>query len=168
VIDAAQLGALPVNNCNYVYLAQLASGVTSSQSSAKGLYSSGSFVANGIPVALNNYLLDGVDNNSHLGDFLTGNAFAVLPPMDGIREFRVQGRNYNAALGRTAGPVLNVVTRSGSNQFHGSAWDYFGNDKLNAADFFDNAASIRKAELRKNQYGAALGGPSSWANITMG
>jgi Carboxypeptidase regulatory-like domain len=159
VIRARQLAALPLDRRDYTHLARLLPGVTRPQETRHGLGASGSFVANGVRVGQNNYLLDGIENNSHLADDLTGFAFAVQPAADAIQEFTVQSSAYGALAGGGAGAVLNVTTKSGTDQYHGSAWEFYGNDKFDAADFFDNAAQIGKAALHKNQFGLALGGP---------
>jgi carboxypeptidase family protein len=131
------------------------------------LAATGSFVANGVQSAQNNYILDGADNNNRFLDFLPSTAYQVLPAMDAIDEFRVQTM-FGAALGGAAGAVINATTKAGTNEFHGSAWDYFSNDYTSAADYFDNAVALRKSELRKNQYGATLGGPLNIPNFYNG
>ena len=131
------------------------------------LAATGSFVANGVQSAQNNYILDGADNNNRFLDFLPSTAYQVLPAMDAIDEFRVQTM-FGAALGGAAGAVVNATTKAGTNEFHGSAWEYFSNDYTSAADYFDNAVAMRKAELRKDQYGATLGGPLNIPNMYNG
>lgn len=159
VETSASITALPLFSRNYTALAQLFAGVTQPQETQHGLDSGGAFVANGIGFSQNNYLLDGVDNNSRQVDFLAGTSFVTLPAEDAVQEFRLQSGDYNAAVGGSAGAVLNTITRSGSANFHGRLWEYYGNDKLNAADFFDNANNVPAAALRKNQFGIAIGGP---------
>ena len=88
--------------------------------------------------------------------------------MDAIEEFRVQSPIYSAAIGGASGAAVNAATKSGTNELHGSAWDYFSNDAINAADFFDNAVALKRAELRKNQFGATLGGPLNIPNFYNG
>ena len=104
-------------------------------------------------------MLDGIDNNSDTVDFLNGTNFVVLPPVDAIQEFKVQTSDFSAEYGRSAGAVLNATIKSGTNQFHGAAWEFFRNDKLDAADYFEDAQDIQKGELRQNQFGATFGGP---------
>jgi hypothetical protein len=98
----------------------------------------GAFSANGLRPAQNNYLLDGIDNNSDTVDFLNGTNFIVLPPVDAIQEFKVQTADFSAELGRSAGAVLNATIKSGTNSFHGAAWDFFRNRVLDAADWFED------------------------------
>jgi hypothetical protein len=158
VDTSAGITALPLFSRSYTALAQLFAGVTQPQETHHGLEPGGAFVANGIGFSQNNYLLDGVDNNNRLVDFLTGTSFVTLPAEDAIQEFRVES-DANAAVGGAAGALLNTVTKSGTTDFHGRLWEYYGNDKLNAADFFDNANNVSAAALRKNQFGIAVGGP---------
>jgi hypothetical protein len=159
VIEERAVNALPLNGRNFTFLAQLSAGVTQDQADTRGLGASGSFAANGLRPAQNNYLLDGLDNNANLVDFLNGTAYAVRPPVDAIQEFKVETNNYSAEAGRSAGAVLNATIKSGSNQFHGNAWEFIRNDKLDAANFFENAGGIPKGKYRQNQFGATFGGP---------
>ena len=159
VIQAKTINDLPLNGRNFTFLAQLSAGVTQNQNDSRGLGASGAFTANGLRPSQNNYLLDGIDNNSNLQDFLNGTSFAVLPPVDAIEEFRVQTSDYSAELGRSAGAVLNATVKSGTNQFHGDVWEFLRNDKLDAANFFENAGGLTKGEYRQNQFGFTLGGP---------
>ena len=156
VVDQKNVNDLPLNGRNFTFLAQLAAGVNSPQADTRGNAASGAFAANGSRPAQNNYMLDGIDNNSDTVDFLNGTNFVVLPPVDAIQEFKVQTTNFSAEFGRSGAAVLNATIKSGSNQFHGSAWEFFRNDKLDAADYFERG---RKGELRQNQYGVTFGGP---------
>ncbi|MGI9074955.1 MAG: TonB-dependent receptor domain-containing protein [Bryobacteraceae bacterium] len=165
VIGARSINDLPLNGRNFTFLAQLSAGVTQGQQDTRGLGGSGSFAANGSRPSQNNYLLDGIDNNTNLVDFLNGTAFAVRPAVDAIQEFKVQTNNYSAEFGRSAGAILNATIKSGTNEFHGTAWEFLRNDKLDAANFFENAGGITKGEYRQNQFGASLGGPV-WKNKT--
>ena len=159
VIGTRSINDLPLNGRNFTFLAQLAAGVTQGQQDTRGLGASGSFAANGLRPAQNNYLLDGIDNNVNLVDFLNGTAYVVRPPVDAIQEFKIQTNNYSAEFGRSAGAILNATIKSGTNGFHGSAWEFLRNDKLDAANFFENAGGIPKGEYRQNQFGATFGGP---------
>src|ERR1700737_2780420 len=159
VIEERTVNALPLNGRNFTFLAQLSAGVTQDQQDTRGLGASGSFAANGLRPAQNNYLLDGLDNNANLVDFLNGTAYAVRPPVDAIEEFKVETNNYSAEAGRSAGAVLNATIKSGTNQFHGNVWEFIRNDKLDAANFFENAGGIPKGKYRQNQFGGTFGGP---------
>jgi hypothetical protein len=160
VINQSQVNSLPLNGRNFTFLAQLGAGMQTPQADTRGNAASGAFSANGLRPAQNNYLLDGIDNNSNAVDFLNGTNFVILPPLDAIQEFKVQTAEFSAELGRSAGAVLNATIKSGTNSIHGAAWEFFRNDKLDAADWFeDNSTTPKKGELRQNQFGAMIGGP---------
>jgi hypothetical protein len=159
VISEQTVNSLPLNGRNFTFLAQLGAGAQTPQADTRGNAASGAFSANGLRPAQNNYLLDGIDNNSNAVDFLNGTNFVVLPPVDAIQEFKVQTGEFSAELGRSAGAVLNATIKSGTNSFHGAAWEFFRNDKLDAADWFEDNGGIAKGELRLNQFGATAGGP---------
>ncbi len=144
VIDQRNVNNLPLNGRNFTFLAQLSAGVNTPQADTRGNAASGAFSANGLRPAQNNYLLDGIDNNSNAVDFLNGTNFVILPPVDAIQEFKVQTGDFSAELGRSAGAVLNATVKSGTNSFHGAAWEFFRNDKLDAADWFENNAGIQE------------------------
>jgi len=160
VIDARSVNSLPLNGRNYTFLAQLAAGVNSPQADTRGNASTGAFAANGFRPSQNNYLLDGVDNNSNSVDFLNGTNYVILPPVDAIQEFSVQTTDFSAEFGRSGGAVLNATIKSGTNELHGAVWEFFRNDALDAADFFENAREIKKAPYRQNQFGFSIGGPA--------
>jgi carboxypeptidase family protein len=160
VVNERSVNNLPLNGRNFTFLAQLAAGVNTPQADTRGNAASGAFAANGNRPAQNNYLLDGIDNNSDTVDFLNGTNFVVLPPVDAIQEFKVQTSDFSAEYGRSGAAVLNATIKSGTNQFHGSAWEFFRNDKLDAADYFERVGNTtRKGELRLNQFGVSGGGP---------
>jgi hypothetical protein len=159
VIDSKNVNDLPLNGRNFTFLAQLSAGVNTPQADTRGNAANGAFAANGLRPAQNNYLLDGIDNNSDTVDFLNGTNFVVLPPVDAIQEFKVQTSGFSAEYGRSGAAVLNATIKSGSNEFHGAAWEFFRNDKLDAADWFENAAGTPKGALRQNQFGLSAGGP---------
>ncbi len=159
VTDTKAINDLPLNGRNFTFLAQLGAGVNTPQADTRGNAASGAFAANGLRPSQNNYLLDGIDNNSDTVDFLNGTNFVVLPPVDAIQEFRVETSSFSAEFGRSGAAVLNATIKSGTNELHGSAWEFFRNDKLDAADFFENAGGIPKGALRQNQFGFTVGGP---------
>ncbi|MBC7911491.1 MAG: TonB-dependent receptor [Pyrinomonadaceae bacterium] len=148
---------LPLNGRNYVDLAFLQPGVISYPHR-----DTGSVVAHGTGVSINGqdprsnvYLLDGTPQN----DFTNGPAGSAAGTSLGIetiREFRVETNTYSAEYGRNSGGQINVVTKSGSNDFHGSLYLYHRNDNLDARNFFDGA---RKPEFKRNQFGGSIGGP---------
>ena len=159
VVTQESVNSLPLNGRNFTFLAQLGAGMQTPQADTRGNAASGAFSANGLRPAQNNYLLDGIDNNSNAVDFLNGTNFVILPPLDAIQEFKVQTADFSAELGRSAGAVLNATIKSGTNSFHGAAWEFFRNDKLDAADWFEDNGGTPKGELRMNQFGASAGGP---------
>jgi len=158
-IDGRSLNNLPLNGRNYTFLAQLAAGVNSPQADTRGNAATGAFAANGYRPSQNNYLLDGVDNNSNCVDFLNGTNYVVLPPVDAIQEFSVQTTDFSAEFGRSGAAVLNATIKSGTNELHGALWEFFRNDALDAADFFENAGGIKKGTYQQNQFGFSIGGP---------
>lgn len=111
------------------------------------------FVANGQSDLSNDNLVDGLDNNEREQGFS-----GIHPSLDAIGEVRVLTNNYSADLGRTAGAVVNIITKAGTNEFHGSLYEYLRNDIFDAKDFFANPA-LGKAEYRQNIFGGSIGGP---------
>jgi Carboxypeptidase regulatory-like domain len=158
VVQTRAINDLPLNGRNYTFLARLATGVTQGQQETRGMNADGMFTANGARPAQNNYLLDGIDNNTSDVDFLSGASYVVKPPVDAIAEFNLQTSDFSAEFGRAGGAVLNATLKSGTNSFHGSVWEFLRNDKLDAADFFQNANGTSKGEFRQNQFGATAGG----------
>lgn len=153
VMSTRTINAMPLNGRNAVYVAQLAPGVVQGVG-GRGL-GSGDFTANGQRPTENNFILDGIDNNTAVPDFLNGSSFVVNPPPDALSEFNVQTSNYSAELGHSAGAVLNASIKSGTNRLHGSLWEYVRNTDMDAQDW--NAQTI--PTYHENQFGATLGGP---------
>lgn len=164
VLSAQTVKDLPVNGRDYTKLIYLNPGVSGSPdqiSDSPGSY--GEFSMNGSRGRSNNYLLDGTDMNdgyrndpaiNQAGVF--GTPSAILP-IDAVAELNVLS-NFQPEYGRNSGAVVNIVTKSGTNQLHGSAAEYFRNDALDARNYF-NPSSQPKAPFHNNQYGASLGGP---------
>jgi hypothetical protein len=165
VIGTREVENLPLNGRAYADLAALVPGVrrnileNSTDSSRDA-----SFNVNGQRSEFNNFLLDGVDNNAY-GTSNQGFSNQAIPPSpDAISEFRVETDNYSAEYGRSAGAVINVSIRSGSNQFHGKAYDYLRNTVLNAIGPFTPPTNAltgkpQKPVLIRNQFGGTFGGP---------
>ncbi|MBE0658433.1 MAG: TonB-dependent receptor [Bryobacteraceae bacterium] len=155
VVGRAQIVNLPLNGRAYADLALLSPGVRKSNISNSR---DASFNVNGLRSSLNNFMLDGVDNNAY-GTSNQGfsNQIVQLNP-DAVAEFKVQTNNFSAEYGRAGGAVINASVRGGTNQFHGSAWEFLRNTKLNAVGFFRPSTGV-KPVLVQNQFGAALGGP---------
>ncbi|MGE3278154.1 MAG: carboxypeptidase regulatory-like domain-containing protein [Vicinamibacterales bacterium] len=158
VITGQQTVALPLNGREYSSLMLLTNGVRPSPLRLGATPREGAFNVNGLRSTFNNFLIDGVDNNAY-GTSNQGFSNQVMqPPPDAISEFKVVTNNQSAEYGRAAGATVNVVYKSGANQFHGSGWEFFRDDALNAMGFF-KPADGRKPPLRRNQYGGVLGGP---------
>jgi hypothetical protein len=159
VVGSQSVNDLPLNGRNYTFLARLTAGVNAGQPEGRGLNANGWFEANGTRADQNNYMLDGIDNNSNSVDFLSGAAYVLKPPIDALAEFKLQTNAFSAEFGRAGGAVLNASLKSGTNEFHGSLWEFLRNDALDAADFFQNATGSKKGAFRQNQFGATIGGP---------
>jgi hypothetical protein len=166
VIDSKRILEMPLNGRNYLQLAQFTTGVLPSRTMGKGTRQDGErggeggFRAMGINVAQNNILLDGMDNSSrNSGGALGFQAQAVKPPVDAVSEFKVVTNNMSAEYGYRAGAKVLVTTKSGSNQFHGSVYEFLRNDALDGANFFANRVGAPKPTYRQNQYGGTIGGP---------
>jgi len=154
VIDSSVMAGLPLNGRNPVQLAQLTAGVTVSEPGARDESGFG-FSANGARSLQNNFLLDGVDNNSNLPDLLNEANYVVMPSVDALQEFKVETDSYNAEFGRATGAIVNATLKSGSNEFHGVLYEFLRNENLDARNFFDPSVP----PYHQNQFGATLGGP---------
>ena len=152
---------LPLNGRNFTQLLTLQPGVSEGETNG-GLISgaelddqrqSAAFEANGQSEVMNNQQIDGADNYERLIG-----SISVRPSIDAISEMNVQTNTYTAEAGRTGGAVVNIITKSGTDQFHGDVFEFFRNDILNAADFNVGGPPI-KGEWRQNQFGGSLGGP---------
>lgn len=161
VVSTEQVVNLPLNGRNYADLALLAPGVRRSGIAVNNDGSTNresSFNVNGMRSSQNNFLVDGVDNN-YYGTSNQGftNQVVQLTP-DAVQEFRLETNNFSAEYGRAGGAVINASVRSGTNQFHGSAWEFLRNTSLNATGFF-KPVNNQKPVFIRNQFGAAGGGP---------
>src|SRR5215471_5531618 len=154
VVHRDEVSAIPLNGRAYADLALLVPGVRRSNNATSR---EGSFNANGLRSGLNNFVMDGIDNNSYATSNQGYSNEVVQPPPDAVQEFRVQTDNYSAEYGRAAGAVVNASIRSGGNEFHGSAWEFLRNTQLNAVGFFKPVGG--SPTLVQNQFGGALGGP---------
>ena len=158
VIEQRKIVELPLDGRNYSDLALLSTGVRRSSYAVANPPREGSFNVNGQRSTFNNFLLDGVDNNAY-GTSNQGfsNQVVNLPP-DAITEFRIVTNNMSAEYGRTSGAMINASMRSGTNQYHGSLWEFLRNTDLNAVGYFKPARNV-KPVLQRNQFGATIGGP---------
>jgi hypothetical protein len=161
VVTEQSVQDLPLNGRNFVNLVQLQPGVNEGQPDA---ISSGqrpddrrvtsTVVANGQPDEYNSEMIDGMDNNEREQGFI-----GVRPSIDAIAEVKVDTNDASADIGRAAGAVVNIITKSGTNALHGSLYEYFRNDVFDARDFFETTGVTPKPEYRQNQFGGSVGGP---------
>ena len=162
VVQSKAINDLPLNGRNYTFLAQLNAGVVQAQQDTRGMGGNGSFSANGQNSFANNYLLDGVDNNSNLVDFVNGAGYVYRPSVDALQEFKVQTSSYSAELGRASGAVLNASLKSGGEQYRGNLFEFYRNSAMDAINFFDEYQGLEKGKFSRNQFGFTLGGPLSF------
>jgi len=159
VVPEQAVQDLPLNGRNFVQLAQLAAGANEGRPEAisngnrpDDRRQTAAVSVNAQSDTLNNELVDGLDNNSY-----TIGTIGVRPSIDAISEFRVATNLYPAEVGKSPGAVVNLITKSGTNQLHGSAYEFVRNDMFDARNFF--ARTGRTPEYRQNQFGGSLGGP---------
>jgi hypothetical protein len=163
LITGTQIRELALGTRNYEQLVSLMPGVSMGSlnqlyvgnSLPSGLAAVVSFSVNGQRNSANNWTIDGVDNVDR-GSNLTLSNF---PSVDALAEFKVLRSLYDAEFGRAGGGQINVVTKSGTNSFHGNAYEFFRNNLLNANNFFNNKNSIIRPPLRYNNFGYTIGGP---------
>jgi len=164
VVSSKMMTDLPLDGRDPMQLAALSTGIvmtsvgtngntggnTSSGNNAGGLTS---FAANGARGTLNNFLLDGIDNNSN------DNGGPLLhTSVDALGEFKIQTNSFSAEFGRSGGAAINAVTKSGTNAYHGGVFEFFRNSALDARGYFEDPAS-KKASFKQNQFGGTIGGP---------
>ncbi len=160
-INSKQVGELPLGGQRtFTYFARLSPGVVPAEPGARDAVGGG-FSANGVRSnGQNNFLLNGVDNNVNVIDFLNQTAYVVGPSVEAIGEMRVMTNGYNAEYGRGAGGVVNVTLKSGTNEIHGSVFEYLQNAAMNANRWENNKAGNKRGAYGQNQFGFALGGPA--------
>src|SRR5215813_8405424 len=151
VVDTRTIGNMPLNARQFLDLALLTPGAVPSQPGQQG----GGFNVGGARSQSNLFLLDGVSNM----DTQVGSALGNFRITDAVQEFAVQTSVPTAEFGRGHGAQVSIVTKSGTNQIHGSAFEYLPNSNMDAADFFTNRLKGTKNTLHRNQYGATFGGP---------
>jgi hypothetical protein len=154
VVNSREMVDLPLNGRNFAQLALLSVGVNPGEPGGRATATYG-FSSNGARSYQNNFMLDGIDNNSSLTDLFNGTSYVVQPSVDALQEFRVQTNAYSAEFSRGTGSVVNATIKSGSNGFHGDLYEFFRNDKMDAINYF----ATTKPEYRQNQFGATFGGP---------
>jgi hypothetical protein len=157
VVSARQIVELPLNGRNYSDLALLTTGVRQSDYAFANPPREGSFNVNGQRSIFNNFLMDGIDNNAY-GTSNQGfsNQVVQLTP-DALAEFKVVTTLPSAEYGRSSGAVINATMKSGTNEFHGTLWEFLRNTELNAVGFFKPATG--KPVFQRNQFGFTFGGP---------
>jgi len=161
VVTEQPVQDLPLNGRNVINLVQIQPGVNAGSPDA---ISSGqrpddrrltsTISANGQSDLYNNQLIDGMDNNER-----EQGVIGVRPSIDAIAEVKVDTNNFAAEIGRDAGAVVNVITKSGTNAFHGSAYEFFRNNVFDARDFFARQGEVAKPAYHQNQFGGSIGGP---------
>ena len=164
VVDRRMVSDLPLNGRDFGKLVALVPGATVEPSGVAAIQSGfGQFAINGNRDRSNNYTVDGTDNNdpffnnSAFNQTGIGGAPASLLPIDAIQEFNLQA-NFAPEYGRNSGSVINILTKSGTNHLHGSAFEFLRNSAMDARNYF-NRAPATKSPFRNNNFGASLGGP---------
>ena len=158
VIESRQIQELPLNGRSFVQLTLLVPGAAAWDTENPrftGLLGGVDISMSGSPANANAWLVDGVDNVDHG----SGRTILVYPSVDSIEEFKVQRNSYGADMPSAGGAQINLVTKSGTNKFHGSAYEFFRNDKLDANNFFLNEAGQPRAEFNPTTGGYTFGGP---------
>lgn len=161
VVTEKSVQDLPLNGRNFVNLVTLQPGVTAGQNNA---ISSGNrpddrraastISANGMMDLYNNQMIEGMDNNERQSGFI-----AVRPSIDAIAEVKVDTNSFSAEVGRSAGAVVNIITKSGTNNIHGTAYNFFRNDIFDSREYFTRTGVVAKPRYRQNQFGGSVGGP---------
>jgi hypothetical protein len=161
VIQEREIRGLPLNTRNFQFLAVLAPGVLPAQGHRD---QEGGFNAHGQWATQNNFILDGIDNNSQILGLEDRKAQVLVPSLDAVQEFSIQTSNYSAEFGRNAGAVMNVSIKSGTNELHGTAYDFIRDDVFDSRDAFDyndrdGDGKPDPEELNQHQLGFTIGGP---------
>ncbi|MCU1260272.1 MAG: TonB-dependent receptor, partial [Bryobacterales bacterium] len=159
-VNSRQVSELPLGGQRtFTFLARLSPGVVPAEPGARDAVGGG-FSANGVRSnGQNNFLLNGVDNNVNVIDFLNQTAYVIGPSVEAIGDMQILTNGTSAEYGRGAGGVLNVNLRSGTNAVHGSLWEILQNDKLDANRWENNKSSKDRGPFKQNQFGGAAGGP---------
>jgi hypothetical protein len=165
VIAAQRVSNMPLNGRDYLQLALLSEGTLPppgqgrNATGANGNNNSraGGFTAGGVRTTDNSYLLDGFDNNTDDTSFDTNQAEVVKPSVDAIQEFKVQTNSFPAQFGRSGGGVVNLTLKSGSNDIHGTAYNFVRNEKLDSRNYFNHG---KQPPYKRNDFGFSLGGPA--------
>jgi hypothetical protein len=168
VIDQTRVSELPLNARNPFMLSLLAPGVTYNGNQIyQRPFDNGAiadWVVNGGLDRKNEFLLDGAPNNAQAG----GNNIAYVPPVDSVQEFKIQTNSFDAQFGKTAGGIMNVSLKSGTNAFHGTGYEFMRRNALDANSFQNNAAGIARSGHFLDQYGGSVGGPLIFPRVYNG
>ena len=160
VVGQEQIDSLPTNGRNFLSFSVITPGVTTDRTPQQGASATSGLTFGGQRARSNNIMVDGVDNN----DPIIGAVRATFS-QEAIQEFQVLTNSYSAEFGKASGGIVNIITRSGSNEPTGNAFEFFRNKSLNSKshfekfDIFGNSINQDKAPFRQNQYGFTLGGP---------
>src|SRR5205807_728046 len=161
VVDSKKMLSVPLNGRSYIELLGLQAGVVPVTSGTmqqdrpvSGILSSGNLSVNGQRETANAFLVNGgdVSEGRNLGA-------GLIPNLDSIEEFRLITNSFDAEYGKFSGAVMNAITKSGTNGFHGDVFEFLRNEKLDANNYFANKLGLGKTELRRNQFGYTAGGP---------
>lgn len=164
LVDRQAIESLPLANRNFTQILALSPGVVVDLPNAAQIGSGTQNVAsNGATPTANNIQFNGIDANNLVENSAatagTAEVGVAIPAVDTIQEFRVQTANFDAAYGRGSGANVDLVSRGGTNSYHGSAWEFVRNNIFNASDFFSKLDGQPRPDLKQNQFGAAIGGP---------
>jgi len=161
VIEAREINNLPLNGRLFEQLVTITPGAAAAgwsdfaeNPSAAGAVTPTQAVVNGLPWSGNLYMVDGIHNEEPLNAFIS-----ITTPLAAIQEFKIETSNPTAEYGSFGGAVVNLTTKSGTNEFHGEVFEYIRNDAFNARDFFNHRPGSRRAPYHANQFGGAIGGP---------
>ena len=160
VVNQQQIENLPINGRNFISFAVITPGVTTDRTPQQGASATSGLSFTGQRARSNNIMVDGLDNN----DQVVGAVRSTFS-QEAVREFQVLTNSYSAEFGKATGGVVNIVTKSGTNQFSGNVFGYFRDESLNATSYFEkfdlfgNSAPLDKAPFKQTQWGATLGGP---------
>lgn len=154
-ISTKELAEIPTIARNFTYFAGMLPGIVPTANLAS--WGSDTLTANGVDSRNNSYLVDGAwDNDDYLGQ---NNGAQARVPLDAAQEFQVLTGQFDAEFGRTSGAIVNAVIKSGTNVLHGTAFEYYYNPSTRAKNFFEDQNNLDKADARKNEFGASVGGP---------
>ena len=154
-VDNKKVVELPLNGRSFTQLTILMPGAVAGAGALTAFQTSGTAVSiSGLRSEANNYTLDGVNNNESF--FKT---YGLQPSIDAIQEFKIQTNITSAEFGTAAGANVNIVTKSGTNEVHGTAFEFLRNDNMDASEFFANRSGTPRPEFRQNQFGTTVGGP---------